>query len=288
MVRQTLEATGSRPRKIAGATMSATNSQTANEPTWDQLDAIVKKHKLDTLSTMDIAALVWRLSDTASLSPKSENSRDNAPMVQQTIREKSNATSATNNAAPQEGSDLISGSPIRGSKPLPAVAAPSARCVSVPRELLTDALNYIRHCGANAVMKGLSHPQYQIVEGIEHVLAAAPVAADTNRDDTKDAEIKLLRENFVKLEESLFGTGAGSAEEFHLRELAVWALIDEVEGYRRGVAITHADGDPLLRLKDKWTGLVDREFAVKTLATVREIRLRREAADALSSERDCE
>ena len=45
--------------------------------------------------------------------------------------------------------------------------------VRVPREHLQDALNYIKHCGANAVMRGQPHPQQQIVDWLEAPLSAA-------------------------------------------------------------------------------------------------------------------
>ena len=45
--------------------------------------------------------------------------------------------------------------------------------VWVPREHLQDALNYIKHCGTNAVVRGQPHPQQQIVDQLETALATA-------------------------------------------------------------------------------------------------------------------
>lgn len=56
---------------------------------------------------------------------------------------------------------------------LRAALAAEAYRVSVPMELLHSALNYIQHCGASQVLKGLPHPQRHIVEGLQSALAAA-------------------------------------------------------------------------------------------------------------------
>lgn len=45
--------------------------------------------------------------------------------------------------------------------------------VQVPREIFEAGLNYIKHCGANAVMRGQPHPQQQIVDGFEKALSRA-------------------------------------------------------------------------------------------------------------------
>jgi len=45
--------------------------------------------------------------------------------------------------------------------------------VAVSRGQLQDALNYIKHCGANAIMRGQPHPQQMIVDWIEAALLAA-------------------------------------------------------------------------------------------------------------------
>ena len=42
-----------------------------------------------------------------------------------------------------------------------------AEGVSVPRTVYDAALNYIRHVGANHVMRGDPHPQQWIVDGLE-------------------------------------------------------------------------------------------------------------------------
>jgi hypothetical protein len=44
---------------------------------------------------------------------------------------------------------------------------PEAEGVSVPRTVYDAALNYIRHVGANHVMRGEPHPQQWIVDGLE-------------------------------------------------------------------------------------------------------------------------
>ena len=78
--------------------------------------------------------------DTAPLSPKSENSRDNAPMVQQTIHEKSNTT--------------------------------SAGCVSVPMEVVRREL-----WAKPAIWVETTNDRLEDIEN--RIRAAAPVAADT-------------------------------------------------------------------------------------------------------------
>ena len=65
---------------------------------------------------------------------------------------------------------------------------------SVPVEHLTAALNYIKHCGANAIMRGQPHPQQQIVDWLEHALAA-PEQPATNTI----AEYKRLLRNLLLL-----------------------------------------------------------------------------------------
>lgn len=55
--------------------------------------------------------------------------------------------------------------------------------VLVPADTFQAALNYIRHVGANAVMRGQPHPQQWIVDGLE--LAAA------NSCDWKDEQRQL-------------------------------------------------------------------------------------------------
>lgn len=62
----------------------------------------------------------------------------------------------------------------------PGLAAPldDKGSVSVPFEVLDTALNYIKHCGANAVMRGQPHPQQWIVDG----LTAAMSARNDRRD----------------------------------------------------------------------------------------------------------
>ena len=47
---------------------------------------------------------------------------------------------------------------------------PSTEEVTIKREHLQDALNYIKHCGANAVMRGQPHPQQQIVDWLSSAL----------------------------------------------------------------------------------------------------------------------
>jgi hypothetical protein len=81
-------------------------------------------------------------------------------------------------------------------------------------------------------------------------------------------------EGYEKLIEAFFGLGAGSYEEFALKELACWQLVDEVKALRRGIGLTHVGPDPLILLLDEWRGLPDREIVTKSLAMVRDSRER--------------
>lgn len=64
----------------------------------------------------------------------------------------------------------------------------------VPRGHLQDALNYIKHCGANAVMRGQPHPQQQIVDRLETVLSAAPQDSQPKASNkTAGADKPLIR-----------------------------------------------------------------------------------------------
>lgn len=54
-------------------------------------------------------------------------------------------------------------------------------------------------------------------------------------------------------------------DDFFANELHIWDLLDEVEGYRRGVAITHLAGnDPVDYFRDRWHGLLPREFIAES------------------------
>ena len=87
--------------------------------------------------------------NAAPLSPKSENSRDNAPMVPQTIREKSNAM--------------------------------SAGCVSVPREP-TEAMRRAAYDAYRSCENTISDWSVYVYRAM---LAAAPVAAEKDKHDQR-------------------------------------------------------------------------------------------------------
>jgi hypothetical protein len=53
-----------------------------------------------------------------------------------------------------------------------------ADLVTIPREQLEAAFNYIMHCGSNAIMRGEEHPQKQIVDWLELALAQPPNAEE--------------------------------------------------------------------------------------------------------------
>lgn len=91
-------------------------------------------------------------------------------------------------------------------------------------------------------------------------------------------EIEQRKQAYAGLEESIFGTGACSGEEFMLRELAVHSLIDEVQALRRGVGFTHVGEDPVKYLLDEWTGVMKRESAVMSLDLIRKTREKRAIA----------
>jgi len=117
--------------------------------------------------------------------------------------------------------------------------------------------------------------------GIKRIGDAAFIAALVNWYRSGGAELvrdglKYRKEQECRqgLEDYLFGTSVGSFEEFALKDLAVWDLIDEVEALRRGVGFTHVGPDPLLRLRDKWAGLIDREELLRNIQMVRESRER--------------
>lgn len=46
--------------------------------------------------------------------------------------------------------------------------------VTLPREQLQAAYNYILHCGSNATARGEPHPQQQIVDWLEAALEPIP------------------------------------------------------------------------------------------------------------------
>lgn len=59
-----------------------------------------------------------------------------------------------------------------------------------------------------------------------------------------------------------------AATEFLKKELSIWALLDEVEGYRHGIAITHVGQDPVEYFRDELSGLISREIIAKTIAQI--------------------
>lgn len=81
---------------------------------------------------------------------------------------------------------------------------------SVPVEHLISALNYIKHCGANAVMRGQPHPQQQIVDGLECALARfnSPDTAATQIEGTQEQtlEVPYLHASRKPLDEIDFTT----------------------------------------------------------------------------------
>jgi hypothetical protein len=89
--------------------------------------------------------------------------------------------------------------------------------------------------------------------------------------EAAEAKLKSREKECEQLRNTLYGASDASAEEHLLRELAVWSLMDEVEALRRGLGVTHID-DPLVRLKDKYRGALDREYLIATLATIRKMR----------------
>lgn len=59
----------------------------------------------------------------------------------------------------------------------PLFSSPLAQgMVGVPIDIFQAALNYIRHCGANQIMRGEPHPQQMIVDGLELAAANQPAA----------------------------------------------------------------------------------------------------------------
>lgn len=100
------------------------------------------------------------------------------------------------------------------------------------------------------------------------------------RAEKAEAERKLDAEKYAsdkdaweRLQNSFFGTETGSYEEYAKRELACWALIDEVRAYRRGVYISHLI-DPIEILTDEHSGLLSRETHEHNLKMIRASRIR--------------
>jgi hypothetical protein len=69
--------------------------------------------------------------------------------------------------------------------------------VTLPREQLEAAYNYIMHCGANAIMRGEPHPQQQIVEWLETALASKPLNPEADRRKTLNDVIYVLRDRWL-------------------------------------------------------------------------------------------
>lgn len=76
-----------------------------------------------------------------------------------------------------------------------------------------------------------------------------------------------------------------SAVEFYKNELSIHSLLDEVLGYRRGVAITHVGGDPVDYFQDRWCGLIPKEDIARNIARIEQALLSPKVQSAYDSNR---